>query len=121
MAYFSNGTEGEMWEEDNCCKCILGQESCPVYLAQLHGNYDQMVDGEQKGLVAEILNILIPTREDGFADNCRLRLLMAKPNDNEALLTALHDAIQRPMGVVPDSAMDFYNPLRIRGRAKQEI
>lgn len=29
--------------------------------------------------------------------------------DNKRLLNALHDAIRRPMGVVPDSAEDFYS------------
>ncbi len=27
-----------------------------------------------------------------------------------ALQVALHDAINRPMGVVPDSALEFYDP-----------
>ena len=30
--------------------------------------------------------------------------------ENEALLIALHDAIRRPMGVVPASADQFYSP-----------
>ena len=30
--------------------------------------------------------------------------------ENEALLIALHDAISRPMGVVPASADQFYSP-----------
>ena len=28
----------------------------------------------------------------------------------DKLLTALHDAIDRPKGVVPDSAIEFYDP-----------
>lgn len=31
--------------------------------------------------------------------------------ENEALLIALHDAIRRPMGVVPASADQFYSPV----------
>jgi hypothetical protein len=35
---------------------------------------------------------------------------------NERLLEALHDAIDRPKGVVPDSAIEFYKPdLKPRG------
>jgi hypothetical protein len=35
-----------------------------------------------------------------------------KTNRIERLLTALHDAIRRPMGVVPDSAVEFYDAKR---------
>ena len=31
--------------------------------------------------------------------------------ERDALLIALHDAIRRPMGVVPASADPFYNPV----------
>lgn len=120
MAYFSNGTEGMQWEARNCSKCMLGQKACPIYLAQIHGNYGQFKDGKREGLAAELLNILIPQGDDGFAKPCPMRELLAEPIGDEALLTALHDAIQRPMGVVPDSAVDFYNPLRIQGRAQRE-
>jgi hypothetical protein len=30
--------------------------------------------------------------------------------ENERLRIALHDAIRRPLGVTPDTAMEFYNP-----------
>jgi hypothetical protein len=50
-----------------------------------------------------------PEFADNFADGIArsaLRLL------NEALRSALHDAINRPKGVVPASAEPFYNPDR---------
>jgi hypothetical protein len=31
-------------------------------------------------------------------------------DERQRLLTALHDAIDRPLGVVPDSALEFYDP-----------
>ena len=45
-----------------------------------------------------------------FATNLRevVVLLLA---ERDALLIALHDAIRRPMGVVPASADPFYNPV----------
>ncbi len=45
-----------------------------------------------------------------------LLLTNMKPRDNKInrLLTALHDAISRPMGVVPDSAMEFYDAKRVK-------
>lgn len=33
-----------------------------------------------------------------------------KEEMNQRLLQALHDAINLPKGVVPDSALEFYNP-----------
>ena len=44
-----------------------------------------------------------------------LPLANAAPKTNKIgrLLTALHDAINRPMGVVPDSAVEFYDAKRI--------
>ena len=36
-----------------------------------------------------------------------------RANKFSRLMTALHDAINRPMGVVPDSAVEFYDAKRI--------
>lgn len=38
MAYFSNGSSGECFEEQ-CAKCRFGQMSCPIYNVQLTFNY----------------------------------------------------------------------------------
>lgn len=39
MAYFSNGTEGMVFDEQ-CAKCKYGRECCPIALVQLNYNYD---------------------------------------------------------------------------------
>jgi len=39
MAYFSNGSEGSIFEEE-CSDCKLGQEPCPIAYAQLEYNYE---------------------------------------------------------------------------------
>lgn len=46
--------------------------------------------------------------------------------EREQMLTAIHDAIRRPLGVVPDSAVPFFDPRRAdeaetRRRVAQEI
>lgn len=38
MAYFSNGTEGEVFDEE-CSKCIFGDKPCPIALVQAEFNY----------------------------------------------------------------------------------
>jgi len=58
MGYFSNGTEGAIYEETFCRRCIhYGPEDgpgCPIWLAHLIHNYDECNNDES------ILHILIP-------------------------------------------------------------
>jgi len=39
MAYFSNGTEGIVFDEQ-CTKCKYGEDPCPIALVQMEYNYD---------------------------------------------------------------------------------
>lgn len=39
MAYFSNGTEGEVFDEQ-CMKCKYGNGYCPIAFVQIEYNYD---------------------------------------------------------------------------------
>ena len=41
MAYFSNGTEGIVFDEQ-CSRCKYGEHPCPVAAMQLLWNYDQV-------------------------------------------------------------------------------
>lgn len=57
MGYFSNGTEGMMYEEKYCSNCIHGQDEengCAVFNAHLIYNYKDCNDDNS------ILHILIP-------------------------------------------------------------
>ena len=38
MAYFSNGTEGSVFDEQ-CCRCKYGDKSCPIAIVQGSYNY----------------------------------------------------------------------------------
>lgn len=74
MAYFSNGTEGSLYEQDYCSKCVHrngadGKSGCAVWLAHLLFNYD-LCNSETPGKT--ILDMLIPVREDGFAGECAM-------------------------------------------------
>lgn len=61
MAYFSNATEQEIYEEQYCNRCVHGgrEEGCPVMNLHWQWNYQQHGDKEK----AAILNGFIP-RED---------------------------------------------------------
>jgi len=61
MGYFSNGTEGMMYEEDYCSRCVHQDPDgagCPVWQAHLLYSYELCNQKEHPGKV--ILDILIP-------------------------------------------------------------
>lgn len=71
MAYFSNGTEGDMYEAKYCARCfhrktiegVLGPyETCPVWEAHMEWNYEQCSEPHVKA----ILDLLIPPKGGGF-------------------------------------------------------
>lgn len=63
MGYFSNGTEGEMYEETYCRRCVhYGPDEgpgCAVWLAHLLHNYDESNNADS------ILHVLIPIGVEG--------------------------------------------------------
>ena len=54
MAYFSNGSEGMVFD-DQCAKCKYGKTYCPVAFIQLTYNYDQC----NNELACKIMNVLV--------------------------------------------------------------
>lgn len=73
MAYFPNGTSGQVLD-DQCDECIHGLSNdvmCPVYLAQIHFNYDQCRPREKKLRTA--LNMLIDEK-----GNCQVKAAFEK-------------------------------------------
>lgn len=41
MAYFSNGSEGSVFDSQ-CSRCKFGQSPCPIAFVQMTYNYDQL-------------------------------------------------------------------------------
>ncbi len=60
MAYFSNGSEGMVFD-DQCAKCKLGKKPCPIAFIQLTYNYDQHND--KTGTSTKIMDMLV--KKDG--------------------------------------------------------
>lgn len=69
MAYFSNGTEGAILDAQ-CASCVV-QHDCPIELAHLEYNYEQVGND----LARAILELLV--NKEGL---CQMRPLI---NDNE--------------------------------------
>lgn len=75
MGYFSNGTEGALYEERYCDRCVhqdLDGDGCAIWLAHLLHNYRDCNDE------GSILHILIPLSDDHLG-NERCRMFIAKP------------------------------------------
>jgi hypothetical protein len=78
MGYFSNGTEGMMYESEYCENCRnyierdnSGVKSCPIMDAHMHANYDQFSKSKYSKSLKEVLETLIPT--DGiYNDTCSM-------------------------------------------------
>lgn len=58
MAYFPNGTSGEVFTEQ-CGRCRYGGSPCPIYLVQLEFNYKAC----NNQIASEILSQLV--KDDG--------------------------------------------------------
>jgi hypothetical protein len=61
MGTFSNGTEGEIYREQYCDRCIHGND-CAVWLAHEIHNYDECNNKDS------ILHMLIPLSNDGLGN-----------------------------------------------------
>ncbi len=67
MGYFSNGTEGNMYEEKYCEKCIHYGESgeeCTILTLHTCWNYEQTTDETKK----TALDLLIPPAKVGLGN-----------------------------------------------------
>jgi hypothetical protein len=58
MGYFANGTQGRMYEEYYCQRCIHYEKGCAVLAAHYVYNYNECNNDKS------ILNILIPINEE---------------------------------------------------------
>ncbi len=80
MAYFSNGSEGMVFD-DQCAKCKYGKMPCPIAFIQVDSNYDQI--GNE--LATKIMTQLVSN--DG---TCQMWLMCRKDfeiNPNQLELT----------------------------------
>ena len=86
MTYFSNNTEGELFKEENCYKCLnwvydkdSQEEGCPIMDLHLLHSYELY---NSRSLAKEMLDFLIPAWEikDGAAIVPKCSMFLAKEN-----------------------------------------
>ena len=84
MAYFSNSTEGGIWEANNCAYCPADQTKCPILTAQQIYNSVQSKPTEEN--LYGVLSILIPfDDETGNANGCAMLEALKGQPDQHAL------------------------------------
>lgn len=54
MAYFSNGSEGMVFDEQ-CSRCIFGELACPIALVQMNHNYSACNNKEAREILDELV------------------------------------------------------------------
>lgn len=71
MGYFANGTEGDMFEAQNCNKCVHedDEKGCPVMLAHLLYSYELCNAKDHPG--KHMLDMLIP-RKGAWNERCAM-------------------------------------------------
>ena len=100
MAYFANGTEGALYEEQWCDRCLHQGNTCAVWLAHMVHNYDECNKPDS------ILHLLIPRSVDGMS-NERCRMFVDRGLLSNLAIqqyeTEQHDALQghEPARTVP--------------------
>lgn len=82
MGYFSNGTEGMMYEERYCSRCVhFGPEEgpgCPIWFAHLLYAYEECNSNSN---AHAMLDMLIPRTSDGL-DNEQCVMFVEAPDES---------------------------------------
>jgi len=74
MGYFSNGTEGMIYQDMYCSRCEHDKNNdCAIWLAHLLSNYEECNNKES------ILHILIPRAENGQNEQCKMFIEATPP------------------------------------------
>lgn len=99
MAYFSNGTEGMIYEAQYCDKCVHrdgqdGKSGCPVWVAHFLYAYEECNSASN---AKTILDMLIPMESAGttpdydVAAKCSMFHPAKKPITEEEIMPAMRD------------------------------
>lgn len=93
MGYFSNGTDGDIYQSNFCNRCIHDKEGfgCQIMNAHFFFNYDQHKNEQLK----EVLSMLIPREEDEGEFNGQCLLYVPKErNQLEAELEKVRGELE---------------------------
>jgi hypothetical protein len=91
MAYFSNGTEG-MILDDQCAECIHADEDgcCPVFFVQMEFNYSQLNGGNED--LKKAMEMLIDKK-----GNCNVKKAIDNMSKINGKVNPKKKCFQRPL------------------------
>lgn len=75
MGYFSNGTEGQMYEERYCSRCTHGQDRDPCTIMNAHfvaASFSGWADDASP--MRMVLDMLIPMDEEHYNKRCTMMM-----------------------------------------------
>jgi hypothetical protein len=89
MGYFANGTEGAIYEETYCRRCIhYGPEEgpgCPIWFAHLLHNYDLCNEDPDENPAKQMLDMFIPINTETLEnEQCTMFALSEEGGVNES-------------------------------------
>ena len=88
MAYFSNGSEGEVFDIE-CIECVFGELGCPVFYVQSTYNYEAC----NNKVASKILNDLVKQKNREFI-GCQLKRFLYEEETKEKLREWLKQGIE---------------------------
>ncbi len=106
MAYFSNGTEGRVFDEE-CSECILGNDPCPIALVQGMFNYDACNNKTARA----ILNDLVKQGDDFEYLGCQMKPFLDKLVLNEIRELAEKAIIEIRDNDEPETALGWIDDI----------
>lgn len=97
MGYFANSGEGDIFEQENCAKCVHNDadKGCPVMLAHLVYAYELCNEEKHPGKI--VLDMLIP-RDGAFNGRCAM-LVRGDPKK-----IAKHEALEKRLAELKGGA-----------------
>ena len=78
MAYFSNGSEGMIFDAE-CADCKYGEDPCPIAWVQMEYNYKAC----NNEVARDILNGLVKQDKDFKYLGCQMKNLIEEKEKNE--------------------------------------
>lgn len=105
MGYFSNGTEGDLYESRYCNRCVHedDEKGCPVMLAHILYAYELCNEEKHPGKV--MLDLLIPRSKDGCGNE---QCVMFHPKGSPDLAHAKREIARSWLYSMPSKMQEGY-------------
>jgi len=87
MAYFSNGSEGEVFDEE-CRECVFGELGCPVFCVQSAYNYEACNNKVARSILNDLVKQINRNRD---YVGCQMKAFLSDPDTKKKLREWIED------------------------------